>query len=149
MKIHPKSAWNAARIARFLDDSAIPLRLACHGDDGFPVVCSLWFLYQDGVFWSASHKNAHIVQRLMVDPRAGFEVATNAYPYRGVRGRGNVELFSERAEDILERLIDRYLGNSNAQLADWLLSRVEDEFAIRLSPVTINAWDFSDRMERD
>ena len=88
MKVHSKSAWQEAQITAFLKEACIPLRIASPGTDGYPTICSLWFLYEDGALWSASHKNAYIVSQLQNDPNVGFEIATNEFPYRGVRGRG-------------------------------------------------------------
>jgi hypothetical protein len=46
-------------------------------------------------------------------------------PYRGVRGRGIATLNDDRGEEILRRLIERYLGDSSSRLASFLLARVE------------------------
>lgn len=148
MKIHSKSAWQESQITEFLSTACIPLRIASPGTDGFPTICSLWFLYEDGALWSASHKNAYIISQLQNDHHVGFEVATNEFPYRGVRGRGTASLTSENAGALLQRLIDRYLQDSNRELADWLMSRSADELAIRITPHTINAWDFTHRMQQ-
>lgn len=148
MKIHSKSAWSRQHIIEFLSRAPIPMRIACQGKDGFPVICSLWFFYDDGALWSASHKNSHIVDQLSVNPKVGIEIATNDYPYHGVRGKGTVELLSQGAEHALQTLIDKYLGDTNASLANWLMSRVDDEYALKITPAILNSWDFSNRMEK-
>lgn len=147
MNVHPRSDWSQHQIEDFLQQSVIPIRIACVSKDGFPVVASLWFYYADDALWSATHKNAFIVRQLERSPKAGFEIATNDYPYRGVRGKADASVTREDAKAVLARLIDRYLGDSNQELAAWLLGRAEDEYVIRLSPRRINAWDFSRRME--
>lgn len=148
MKIHPKSAWTEDKITAFLNEAKIPMRIACTGRDGFPTICSLWFFYNEGALWSASHKNSHIVKQLSANPKIGLEIATNEYPYHGVRGRGVAELIAENAGDTLQTLIEKYLGDSNASLATWLMSRVDDEYAIKVAPLALNSWDFSDRMKK-
>jgi hypothetical protein len=45
-------------------------------------------------------------------------------------------------------LIDRYLVDGNNTLADWLLSRAADEYVLKITPRTLNAWDFSNRMDK-
>lgn len=147
MKVHPRSDWSESQIEDFLQQAVIPIRIACVSQDGFPLVASLWFFYEDGALWSATHKSAFIVRQLRRSPKTGFEIATNDYPYRGVRGKASAEVIQEGAEAVLTRLIERYLGDSNRELAAWLLSRAEDEYVIKLSPGRINAWDFSGRME--
>lgn len=123
------------------------MRLACNSLDGTPTICSLWFFYSDGYLWAASHKNAHIIKLLQQNPQVGFEIATNDYPYKGVRGKATATLTKIDAADVLKRLIKRYLDNSNKALADWLISRSDDEYCIKLAPQQINAWDFSSRMQ--
>lgn len=148
MKIHSKSAWTEDKITAFLDEAAIPLRIACLGQDGFPIVCSVWYFHEDGALWSASHKNSHLVEQLLANPKVGIEIATNDYPYHGVRGKATIELLAEPAENVLKRLLQKYLGDSNASLAQWLMSRVADEYAIKITPIILNSWDFSNRMEK-
>ena len=41
---------------------------------------------------SATHKNSHIINVLRSNSKIGLEVATNEFPYHGVRGKANVEL---------------------------------------------------------
>jgi len=65
-----------------------------------------------------------------------------------VRGQGMAELTRENAEQVLAGLIQKYLGNSNQQLASWLMSRVAEEYVIKVTLRAVNAWDFSSRMER-
>lgn len=148
MKIHRNSAWSQQEISTYLDQANTPLRISCNDGDGYPIICSLWFVHQNGVLWSASHKNSHIIKTLLDNPKIGFEVATNDYPYHGVRGKADIELLEKDGESVLEKVIDKYLEDSNQSLATWLMSRKKDEYAIKISPLSINAWDFSDRMDR-
>lgn len=148
MKIHPKSAWSKDKIFQYLDQTETPIRLSCLGADGYPMIASLWFVHKEGVLWAASHENSHIVKVLKNNPKVGFEVATNQYPYHGVRGKADVLLMDDRSENILDKVIDKYLQGGNKSLAAWLLSRKENECAIKISPVALSSWDFSGRMER-
>lgn len=79
--------------------------------------------------------------------KAGFEVAVNSYPYKGVRGQADIELFENKLVNKLDPLIERYLKQSNDSLATWLRSRSDMELAIKIVPRTINAWDYSNRMD--
>ncbi len=145
-KISDKSAWNAQQIGAFLDDAQIPLRLSCIDADGFPAICSLWFMHVEGALLLATHQSAYVVRLLEQNPRVAFEVAVNDYPYRGVRGKATALLEREGAAEVLPRLIEKYLGDSNKQLASWLLGRVDEEYVIRLEPTLITAWDYGARM---
>ena len=56
-------------------------------------------------------------------------------------------LEQEGAGELLERLLDRYLGSSDSSLGRFLLARADEEFVIRLRPSRIASWDYSRRME--
>lgn len=149
MKIHTNSAWSKEQIFNYLDTTITPMRISCVGSDGFPIICSLWFFHQEGTLWAASHEKSHLTKALKKNAKIGFEIATNDYPYHGVRGKANVTLIEDREVNILNKVIDKYLQGSNQKLANWLLSRQEDEYAIKINPISINSWDFSSRMEKN
>ena len=92
-------------------------------------------------------ENARVVSYLRRNPRCAFEVAADEPPYCGVRGQARAEIDPHRGEEILRRLLIRYLGGTDSSLAQWLLSRANQEVAIRLSPVNVFTWDYSQRMQ--
>lgn len=147
MKIHSNSAWSKEEIFSYLDRAKTPIRIACNGKGGYPLICSLWFFHDDGTLWAASHKNAHIIKVLQSNAKVGFEVATNEYPYHGVRGKADIELIDDSSGDVLSELIDKYLQGSNKTLSSWLMSRSSEEWAMKIVPTFLNSWDFSNRME--
>jgi hypothetical protein len=141
-----KGPWSKNEIERFFQRERVPLRLACNGASGHPVIASLWFLPLDDTLWCATQRTAAVVSRLRKDRRCAFEVARETAPYRGVRGQALAELRDERGEEILRLLIDRYLEDPTSQLARWLLSRARHETAIAIEPLTLLSWDFRERM---
>ena len=141
-----KGPWDAACVADFLAREISPVRLAPRWGNGVPLPVSVWYLYDDGAIWCASHADSRLVKALGKSPRIGFEVSVNDVPYRGIRGQGRVEQVPAEGRARLEQLIDRYLGSRESSLAQWLLSRADDEVALRLVPDWILSWDFSERM---
>jgi hypothetical protein len=137
--------WDRSHIQTFLDEAVIPIRIASAGRTS-PLVQSLWFLPDGDSLWCCTQREAVLTRRLMRDPQCGFEVSGDLPPYRGVRGSAKAELLPERAVDILPRLITRYLGDSPSPLADWLLSRLDREVAIRLHSLRVSTFDFTTRM---
>jgi hypothetical protein len=135
--------WSHAVIEAFLDETAIPIRLATSGAGG-PVVQSLWFRYENGSLWCATQRDSVLARRLERDDRVGWEVSGDDPPYRGVRGTGQATLNPE-ASPVLRLLIERY-GQSGTPLADWLLSRTDNEVAVRITDLYLTSWDFSPRM---
>lgn len=139
--------WPLGRIEQFLAEQVVPLRLGCRTESGWPLVVSYWYLYRDGALWSATQRGASIVRHLRADSRCSFEIATNAPPYRGVRGQARAHIVPDAGAAVLRELIGRYLGGTESTFAAWLLSRSADEVAIRLDPVRLRSWDFTRRME--
>jgi hypothetical protein len=140
------SAWSAAGIRQYLAAAEIPVRLACLATGGTPLLCSLWFLCDDDAIWCATPHSARLAVLLQRDPRCAFEVAGDLMPYRGVRGQGVARLSRADGPAVLLRLIDRYLHSRESAFARWLMSRQQDEVAIRIDPEWLTAWDFSSRM---
>ena len=136
--------WDAKQIGDFLSDSVIPIRLATAGE--WPMVQSMWFRYEAGRLWCATQRNSVLVARLGRNPRCGFEVAADQPPYRGVRGYGSARIAAEDGQQTLLNLIDRYLGQENQGLRQWLLQRADDEVAVVLEDLAVSTWDFSGRM---
>jgi len=145
--IRKSSAWDAARIEQFLLDSLIPVRLACLSRADEPLICSLWYCFDDGAIWCATQKSAHIVAMLERNSSCAFEVAGDSMPYRGVRGQGRATLSTTDGADVLLRLIDRYLGTRESEFARWLIARQAQEVSIRIEPEWVTSWDFGARMK--
>lgn len=142
-----KSDWNADQIAEFLTQVCIPIRIAVMDGD-YPLICSVWYEYDNDELLLVSHKDSKLSRLLTAQRRCGFEIAPNDPPYHGVRGKADVVIREEGVEVVLKRLIERYLGDSNQSLAEWLLSRVEDEVVYCLRPGWVTAWDYGSRMEK-
>jgi nitroimidazol reductase NimA-like FMN-containing flavoprotein (pyridoxamine 5'-phosphate oxidase superfamily) len=138
--------WDQARSERHLQQSVVPLRLGCADESGWPVVVSLWYLFENGALWCATPARSRVAEWLAREPRRAFEVAPNEPPYFGVRGQGRAELLPDDAARVLRRLALRYLGGDSSEFARWLLARRVPEVAIRVVPVRIASWDFSERM---
>lgn len=150
MKIPSSSAWSLSQIGQFLTGQVIPIRLAVFDDD-YPLICSVWFIWDPETeeLLCASHEGSYLVSKLKKNNRIGFEVAPEAPPYKGVRGKAKVSLVREGVADVLPRLIDRYLADRNDSLAKWLLSRVEEEYLLRIKPEWVTSWDYSARMKAE
>lgn len=131
---------------RYLRQVVIPVRLGCRTESGWPMVLSLWYLYQDGLIKCATQDAARVVAYLRNDPRCAFEIAADVPPYCGVRGQGRAEIDETSGAEVLERLLERYVGDLDAPLARQLLRRSDSEVAIVIKPLQVFAWDFTDRM---
>jgi hypothetical protein len=134
-------------ITHYLQQSLIPIRLACTTKSGWPMVLSLWYLYEDHSLYCATVETARVVAYLSHEPRCAFEVASDQIPYCGIRGQANAVILPERGNEILKRLLHRYLGGIDNPLSRILLSRDKPEVAIQLRPINLFSWNFRDRMQ--
>jgi len=139
-------AWNEVETEAFLDSSTVPLRLSCHSNGESLWMLSLWFLYRDDAFWCATSANADVVDYLADNDRVAFEISTNEPPYKGVRGNGVATVEPDDEKALLQELLQRYLGGTDSDLANRLLSPDREEVTIRIDPNRLYTWDFSDRM---
>lgn len=134
-------------IETYLESIRIPLRLACTTESGWPMAVSLWFKHQNGHLICATQKSAKVVSYLKNNRRCAFEIAGDLPPYCGVRGQAIAEIDEKIGAEILEELLERYLGSTDSALARNLLTKRNDEVAIILKPVNLFTWDFSNRMQ--
>lgn len=146
MSAEYKGPWSRESVWDFLAAAQFPLRLACIGGDGFPRVVSVWYLAAGASLYCVSHRDSQLVKLLGRNERVGFEVAPNEPPYHGVRGQGVVRMAPLADGDILDRLLERYLGGTESGVANWLLSRREEEVVLTITPSRIFSWDYRERM---
>ncbi len=133
-------------IEEHLKVTNLPLRLAANSPKGWPMVVSLWFIYDGGTLYCATKRQARIACSIAQSPRCAFEIARESAPYFGVRGQGVASISSENAHEMLKRLADRYVTKDKAQFKKWLLKSTEDEVIIKIRPVTFHSWDYRKRM---
>jgi len=135
-----------AELEVYLKAVRIPLRLACKTESDWPMVVSLWYLYQDNHLFCATQNSARVVSYLQFDSRCAFEISADQPPYCGVRGQAIAVIDKSLGSAVLHQLIQRYLGGTENSLAKKLLAKSQSEIAIRIKPISIFTWDFSDRM---
>lgn len=146
MAITVTGTWTLDEAERFLQSTAVPLRLGCRrpGDDLW--MLSLWYRYVDGVFECATAATADVVRFLEYDPSVSFEISTNEPPYCGVRGNGTATVEPDEEKAVLRSLLERYLDGTDSPLADRLLSSDRREVTITVDPDRLYTWDYSNRM---
>jgi nitroimidazol reductase NimA-like FMN-containing flavoprotein (pyridoxamine 5'-phosphate oxidase superfamily) len=136
-----------------LTNSKIPIRLACMSISDCPIVVSLWYTYLNKKVYCATQNTAKVVKYLRKNPKCGFEIAGDSFPYRGVRGYGKASIVENKGEEILRMLIQKYLTGkettiSSLKLYKLLLSKehLQNEVAIEIIPAAIFKWDYKKRM---
>jgi nitroimidazol reductase NimA-like FMN-containing flavoprotein (pyridoxamine 5'-phosphate oxidase superfamily) len=136
-----------------LTNSKIPIRLACMSISDWPIVVSLWYTYLNEKVYCATQNTAKVVKYLRKNPKCGFEIAGDSFPYRGVRGYGKASIVENKGEEILRMLIQKYLTGkettiSSLKLYKLLLSKehLQNEVAIEIVPAAMFKWNYKKRM---
>ncbi len=142
-----RGPWSVSQLQQYLYDCETPLRIACQAADGYPLIVPLWFCFDGQSLWSATHCNAKVVKCLKRNPNVGFELANNEMPYKGVRGKADVVLHSDKGSDVLDQVMKKYIKQPGSHLEKWLSGRKEEEIAIELIPHSFSVWDYSARMQ--
>jgi nitroimidazol reductase NimA-like FMN-containing flavoprotein (pyridoxamine 5'-phosphate oxidase superfamily) len=131
-------------IMECLTNSKIPIRLACMSISDWPIVVSLWYTYLNEKVYCATQNTAKVVKYLRKNPKCGFEIAGDSFPYRGVRGYGKASIVENKGEEILRMLIQKYLTGkettiSSLKLYKLLLSKehLQNEVAIEIIPAAM------------
>ena len=88
-------------VQQYLAEIQIPIRLSCLDESGWPVVLSLWYLFEDGMLYCATPQKAKVVAYLETEPRCAFEIASDQPPYCGLRGQALASIEPERGLEIL------------------------------------------------
>ena len=135
------------RIDGIIADTRIPIRIAYLKPDGTPAVISLWYICIDDRIYCATQKTAKIALYLKKNPVCGFEIAADKPPYKGVRGQGYARISSEQGINILDILIDKYLGKKESTLSRFLKNNSKSEVAVEITPQKIVSYDYSKRMK--
>ena len=135
------------KIEEIVSDKKIPIRIAYTKPNGSPGILSLWYVEVDGRIYCATQKNAKITSFLKIRPICGFEIAADKPPYKGTRGEGVARIIEEKGEEILKLLIEKYLGQKESKLSNFLKKKSKSEVAIEITPKKIFKYDYTKRME--
>jgi len=138
---------DSKKIETLVNETKIPIRIGCVTSSGYPIVMSLWYTMIDGKIYCATQKKAKIITHIKNNPEIGFEIASDSPPYRGMRGHGKAKIIDNMGKNILDILIDKYLGNKISTLSEFLRNNSENEVAIEISPNKLFTYDYSKRMK--
>jgi hypothetical protein len=63
-----RGPWDRATIERFLEQTVLPIRLAYHGSEGFPVVAAHWFLKMNDQIVCAIQRDSYTAKLVRKNP---------------------------------------------------------------------------------
>ena len=133
-------------IDAFLSEAEIPIRLGVLLASGYPMVVSVWYLWNGEEFICATPENAPLAKALKSSLKCGFEVSNDNPPYFGIRGQADVTLVPDPSKTHLQMLADRYLKDRDPGLAKWLMEKPGQELCLRIKPHRMMSYDYRNRM---
>ncbi|MEM7541698.1 MAG: pyridoxamine 5'-phosphate oxidase family protein [Pseudomonadota bacterium] len=126
-------------LADLLLAARAPGRLASTSTNGFPLVSTLWFLYEKQCLWCITQERTQMRRNLARNSHCGFEIPLTE-GYQALRGQGVAHLHLEDGARVMEKMIARYLGDDpNGPAATRLRRQAASEYAIRIEPRWIRA----------
>ncbi len=132
---------------KFLATSNLPLRLATIDARGDPVIHPVWYLYENGRIYIFTEKDSRKSTNLSRTRNAYFCIDTDSSPYRGIKGkaRSNVVRDLPKAHDICQKIISRYMGESDTTYAESMMESVSSgsSIVIELMPLYYSTWDYA------
>jgi hypothetical protein len=99
-----------SEITTLLSDLASPVRLASQSPNGFPLISTLWAIYEDGIFWCITQHRTLL------------------------RDQGLASLDLADGGRMTECIINRYLTDPNGPIATGMRKQVLTEYAIAIRP---------------
>ncbi len=136
-------------IDKFLGGGTMIMRLATVDAKGDPVIHPVWYLFENDriyLFTGKNRKFDNIVRR----GRVYFSIDTDAMPNKGVKGKGKARVVSEdqRRVPLGEKIVRKYMGDSQTEYAKGLYSYVRGPRSnvIEIVPEYYTVWDYSKLM---
>jgi nitroimidazol reductase NimA-like FMN-containing flavoprotein (pyridoxamine 5'-phosphate oxidase superfamily) len=136
-------------IIEFLSGSKLNLHLGTIDEDNYPNVHPTWFLYDGSkdVILVETGKHSKKTKNLQQNDKVYFCVDDGNPPYKGVRGKANVQILSEPNTNfpIAEKIMLKYLGSTDHPMAKTLLQNVRDRNSVvlEIKPLYYSTWDYS------
>lgn len=111
--------------------------LATIGQDGYPQVTALWFLFdEDGILKLSLNTTRQKVKNLQANPQCTFFVLDPANPYRTLEVRARAEIKPDAEYRFADKLAAKYGGvdlRSNDRPG-------ETRVVVSLHPIKVNTW---------
>jgi PPOX class probable F420-dependent enzyme len=110
--------------------------LATIGQDGYPQVTALWFLFEDGTIKMSLNTTRQKVKNLQAHPECTFFILDPANPYRTLEIRARAEITPDLDLAFAKKLGAKY-GGFDFSTAD---RPGETRVVVSLQPVRVNTW---------
>jgi PPOX class probable F420-dependent enzyme len=110
--------------------------LATIGQDGYPQVTALWFLFDEGTIKLSLNTTRQKVKNLQAHPECSFFILDPANPYRTLEVRARAEITPDLDYTFAKKLGAKY-GGADLSTRD---RPGETRVVISLQPIKVNTW---------
>jgi hypothetical protein len=124
----------ATAIVALMDGLTRPARLASLSPHGYPLISTVWLIYDDGAFWCITQARTLMRRNLADNPRCAFEIPLDGKPYKLLRGQGLATLHLAEGARVTDLMIQRYLKDPDGPVAAKLRAQIPTEYAICIRP---------------
>jgi len=141
------SKFTEAQTIDFLSKGKLNLLLGTIDDKEEPNVHPVWYLYENGKLYIETAKTAKKISNIKKKNTIYFCIDDEKMPYKGVRGKGTVRISEDTKANIpiAEKIMIKYTGNLDNQVAKILMDGVKKGFSVLLeiTPKYFATWDHS------
>ena len=110
--------------------------LATIGQDGYPQVTALWFLFDDGTIKLSLNTTRQKVKNLRAHPECSFFILDKANPYRTLEVRARADITPDANYAFAKKLGAKY-GGADLSTND---RPGETRVVVSLQPIKVNTW---------
>ena len=141
------SALTQQQVIDFLKNSKLNLQLGTVDTHMEPNIHTVWYYYDDEKLYIETSKTSKKIQNIKNNNKVYFCIDDETIPYKGVRGKASVKIIDDVKQmlPIAEKLMLKYTGSLDNEIAKFLLNGVKSGFSVilQLEPKYYSTWDHS------
>ena len=141
------SVLTEEQVVQFLSKSKLNLLLGTIDEKREPNVHPVWFVYHEGKLYIETSKSSKKVKNIQSNNSVYFCIDDETIPYKGVRGKATVNILQNIQTNlpIAEKIMLKYTGSLDNEIAKFLLDGVKNGFSVllELTPKYYATWDHS------
>ena len=105
--------------------------------DGSPHASPMWYMYQDGKFYSGTGWESLKVRNIERDDRVSLCISTHNEPYQYIVVDGTCEIVKGDTKRTLPRVSVRYLGEKRGKAFDEEMAQIGESVMLVITPTKI------------
>ena len=105
--------------------------------DGSPHASPMWYMYQDGKFYSGTGRESLKVRNIQRDDRVSLCISTHNEPYQYIVVDGTCEIVKGDTKRTLPRVSVRYLGEKRGKAFDEEMAQIGESVMLVITPTKI------------